>query len=462
MKLSELLKDIIQTDLDVEISGLCLHASQVQPGDVFIALQGQNVHGIDYLDQAINNGAVAVLVDSQTIEASIPSISIDQLGQHLSTLAKRYYANAAQVEVIGITGTNGKTSTAYFITQLLTNLGVNCATIGTLGIEKSSLTSIHTTPDLITLYRALDGYHQQGITHAVLEVSSHALDQDRIQGLNVVYAVFTNLTQDHLDYHKDLESYQGAKAKLFTRDSVKHVILNQADNYAQTLSDLAAGKAQHNYHTDEFELAQANEHGFLMQWAGWVFELPLLGEFNLANVLASVKTAQAMGFELSSIVPQLTQLMPPPGRMQQISNQSIWVDYAHTPDAIKQAILTLKAHFPNRHIRLIFGCGGERDQDKRAQMGKIATTLADSVILTNDNPRSEDPEAIIADIQKGIAEEVQAEVILDRQLAIENTVRTLKEDECLLIAGKGHETTQVFADHVLEFSDIEIAKHAAH
>jgi UDP-N-acetylmuramoyl-L-alanyl-D-glutamate--2,6-diaminopimelate ligase len=453
MKITQLLADTIDTKFDLDVSGLCLNSQQVQPGDVFIALQGEKNHGMDYINQAIDKGCVAVLIDSKDVECNVPTIRIDNLSSHLNTLAHNFYPQATHVEVIGVTGTNGKTSVAYFISQLLNKLGTNCGLIGTLGISNNPQQSNNTTPDIITLYRALDEYAQNNINTVVLEVSSHGLAQNRINGLNIRQAVFTNFSQDHLDYHQTLTQYKSEKLKLFQLDSLQSVILNADDDSASAFSTAASAAAQFNYSLNDFKDIKATEYGFIAQFNDYVFEVPFLGEFNLMNVLAAYNTLKARDFTDEQIIPLLHQLNPPPGRMQKNAQQLIWIDYAHTPDAIEKAIITLQNHYPEHKIRVIFGCGGDRDKSKRAKMGKITSKLADTIILTNDNPRSESPQAIIDDILSGIDDSYEVIVNENRQIAIENAVITLEEEECLLIAGKGHETTQILSHETLESND---------
>jgi len=460
MNLSKLLDGIIETDISISIDGLCLNANNIISGDVFIALQGETTHGANYAQQAIDNGCVVILVDGMDIECSVPSIRIDNLKSHLQTIAARMYAEAQKVEVIGVTGTNGKTSVAYFASQLLDKLGVKNGLVGTLGISNSDIKSNNTTPDIITLYKALDQYYKNNINTAVIEISSHALDQNRIQGLNIKYAVFTNLTQDHLDYHHTLENYKKTKLKLFELESVKSVVINQDDENSIDFINVANDKKQYIYSLEDFDNLSANQYGFLAKLDNFVFELPQLGKYNALNILAALNTVEAMGFDIEKIIPLLPRLIAPIGRMQKINKSKVWVDYAHTPDAIKNAIETIKLHNPDDKVIIIFGCGGDRDQDKRHKMGKVASTFADMVVLTNDNPRSEDPESIINDITSGIDDSINIDITLDRELAIENAIHTLKEDESLLIAGKGHETYQIFKDKTIEFSDIEIAQNA--
>ena len=460
MNISKLLTDIVHTQIDIKVQDLCLNAANVQAGDVFVALQGKSTHGIQYIDQAIDQGCVAVLVDSQDFECSVPTIRINNLRQYLPTLATICYPQATQVEVIGITGTNGKTSVGYFISQLLNKLGVKNGLIGTLGISNSHITSHNTTPDILTLYKTLNQYHLDGINTAILEVSSHGLDQNRIAGINFKQAIFTNLTQDHLDYHHTLDEYQQAKLKLFELDSLNCVIVNQDDVRHLDFLKVAKSKTQITYSINDFEKIEATEQGFLCQLDDYVFEIPFLGEFNLSNVLAALNSVEQLGFKRSDIIPLLHHLLPPTGRMHKIKGALAWVDYAHTPDAITNAINTLQTHYPDFKVRIVFGCGGNRDQDKRAKMGKIASKLANTIVLTNDNPRGEDPQAIIDDILSGIDDSFELDITLDRKLAIETAIITLGENECLLIAGKGHESTQQFKDETLILNDIEIAQNA--
>ena len=464
MNISELLSGITPTEINIEVEGLCLNTENAHAGDLFVALRGDNSHGMKYIDSAVNKGCVAVLVDSEDIECAIPSIRIDNLAKYMEQLVSTFYSNAKKVKIIGITGTNGKTSVGYFISQLLSELGVKNGFIGTLGISSSDDIDIHssnTTPDITTLYRTLEKYYLEEIHTAVVEVSSHSLAQNRVSGLNFIQAIFTNLTQDHLDYHKTIEQYRNAKAGLFNLDSLESVIINKDDDNYPFFLEKSKGKKITTFSINDFQSAESNSQGFLCRLDNFVFEISLLGGFNLSNILASLNSVEQLGYERDKIIPLLPKLLPPTGRLQQINKLLVWVDYAHTPDAIYNAITTLKEHFPNHKVRIVFGCGGNRDKTKRAKMGKIASKHADTIILTNDNPRNEDPSAIIDDIKSGIDDSIDLDIILDRKLAIETAVTTLMDDECLLIAGKGHESTQQFRDRIIEINDIDIAKNAA-
>lgn len=456
MNIKHLLQNIAPTEFDFSVAGLCLNSQQVQDGDIFIALQGAKGHGSAHIDQAIDRGCVCVLVDSEDIECNVPTLRIDNLSVHLPALASIFYTDAQKVNIIGVTGTNGKTSVACFISQLLTMLGTQNGLIGTLGISHSEQNFTNTTPDILTLYRTIDGYAKDGINTAVLEVSSHGIDQNRMAGLNITHAVFTNLTQDHLDYHPNLAEYKQVKTRLFSLDSVKSVILNQDDDNYPDFFNASKGKKISHYALTDFTDIKTTKQGFLTTLNTFVFEVPFLGKFNLSNILSAFSTLKTLGFNDTQIIPLLHKLTPPSGRMQKNPEKLIWIDYAHTPDALKNAILTLKSHYPEHTIRVIFGCGGNRDQDKRSKMGKIASKLADTLILTNDNPRTEAPRTIINDILNGIDDSYAVNITEDRQLAIENAVITLGEEECLLIAGKGHETTQTFKHKTFKSNDNDI------
>ena len=460
MDIKTLLIGIQDTEISLDISGLSLNTNSLKEGDVFVALQGENSHGCDYAERAIEQGCVVILAEGRDIECAVPCIRINNLSLYLATLAQRFYQQAQSVKLIGVTGTNGKTSVSLFISQLLESLNVKTGVIGTLGISDSEEKTANTTPDIFSLYRTLNRYHQKGVEVTVIEVSSHALVQNRVAGLAFEQAIFTNLTQDHLDYHKTMEGYREAKGKLFSDEETQSVIVNQDDDNHKYFLSLAGNKKQSFFSTNDFSYCNIIAQGFLCRLDQFVFELPLLGRFNLSNALAARASLRALGYSDDDIMPRLTRITPPPGRMQKIGDHPIWIDYAHTPDALANAMNTLREHFPEFKLRVLFGCGGNRDIGKRAKMGKIASELADSIILTNDNPRDDDAQKIIDDIQGGLKEGFEAEVILDRELAIQTAITTLGEDECLLIAGKGHETTQTIGAQILPFSDIQVAQNA--
>ncbi|MDB9865604.1 UDP-N-acetylmuramoyl-L-alanyl-D-glutamate--2,6-diaminopimelate ligase [Candidatus Thioglobus sp.] len=457
MDIKILLSNIAETTEAFDVSGLSLNTKTLTKGDLFIALQGEKNHGAEYINSAIENGCIGVLIEGRDVDCGVPTIRIDNLTLHLPRLAQNFYTKAKDVDLIAVTGTNGKTSVSHYISQLLDFLEVNNGVIGTLGISKVEKKSINTTPDILSIYSSLEEYSNQGIELAIIEASSHALIQDRLKGLSFIQGIFTNLTQDHLDYHETMNNYKEAKGKLFTNGFSKKAIISRDDENHQYFLDTASDKDPLTFGIDDLEFFKTSENGFICQLNNYVFELPLIGEFNLSNALAAFNSVKCLGYSDDQIIPFLAKLSPPPGRMQQLENSHIWIDYAHTPDALDNALASLRTHYPEFKIRVLFGCGGDRDKTKRQLMGKIASENADSIILTNDNPRSESPEKIIEDILGGIKVENDVQVILDRKHAIEMAVKTLGEDEVLLIAGKGHETTQTIGDQIFQFSDFEVA-----
>ena len=460
MDIKLILKNIVKTDLTLSVSGLSLNTKTLKKGDVFVALQGEKTHGIEFIENAIEKGCVAVLIDGKDFNCNVPTIRIDNLRTYLSMLAQNFYTKVSNVDLIAVTGTNGKTSVSHYISQLLDFLETDNGVIGTLGMSKTDNKSINTTPDIFSIYSTLEEYSSNKVNIAVIEASSHALMQGRLEGLSCSQGIFTNLTQDHLDYHETMDNYREAKGKLFKNNFSKRAIINRDDENYQYFLDTASDKEPITFGIDDLEFFKNSENGFICQLNDYVFELPLVGIFNLSNAIAAYNSVKCLSFSDDQIIPCLAKLSPPPGRMQQLANSNIWIDYAHTPDALDNALSTLRMHYPEFNIRVIFGCGGDRDKGKRQMMGKIASERADSIILTNDNPRSEDPQAIIDDILAGTKVENDVQIILDRGDAIRSAIQSLGEEEALLIAGKGHETTQVISSKTLPFSDIEVALNA--
>ena len=460
MGIKTLLANIQNTSFSFDVNGLSLNSQTVQKGDLFVALQGNQEHGYDYIEDAISNGCVAVLVDGKDVECSVPSIRVDNLKSYLVKLAKNLYPKANNIKLIAVTGTNGKTSVCHFISQLATSLNIKNGVIGTLGLTNIDKKTINTTPDIFTIYSALQNYINQGMKLVVIEASSHALVQGRLEGLTFIQGIFTNLTQDHLDFHKNMKSYKEAKGKLFNKNSIEKAIINLDDDNHSYFLDVSSEIPTETFCNNDFSYFKSNEYGFICKLNNFVFELPLIGNFNLSNALAAYKSIRSLGYEDDNVIPKLTELSPPPGRMQKIPRKNIWIDYAHTPDALLNVLKTLKVHYPDYRIRLVFGCGGDRDMTKRQMMGKIASANANSIVITNDNPRSEKPEKICDDILAGIKVENDVQVILDRKKAITSAVQTLGEDEVLLIAGKGHEEIQIIGSERLPFSDYEVALNA--
>jgi UDP-N-acetylmuramoyl-L-alanyl-D-glutamate--2,6-diaminopimelate ligase len=455
MKLGKLLQKIAKTKLEIEVKNLCLFSGSVQKGDVFCDLSNNKT----YRDEAIDLGASVVLATQKIADCEVPHLVISDLVDKLETLATRCYPEVREAKIIAVTGTNGKTSVSLFLTKLLQQLGHKAGYIGTEGVVgiEFEIKIKNTTPDIFTLYQMIQKFVNQDIKTIVLEASSHGLAQNRLAGLNIESAIFTNLTQDHLDYHKTEKAYKKAKQSLFELKSLQSVIINTDDEFGKTLFDLVKVK-KHGFNFEEFNEVRPTQFGFVCQIEDHLFELPLLAQYNLMNVLAVVKQLQLLGFSLQQIVPLLAKINPVEGRMQQVEQTNIWIDFAHTPDALLHSLEALQTHFPNTKIRVVFGCGGNRDKDKRAKMGKIAYKNADVIILTNDNPRDENPAQIIADIELGFKDIERVQIIPNREEAIATAISNLTEDECVLIAGKGSETIQIIGDKWLKFSDIEVVK----
>lgn len=460
MNTKELLANIENSNISVSIKGIALNASQIKQDYAFIALQGKKTHGADYIEKAIDNGCSVVIAENKNLECGVPCIKVNNLSKHLATIANRFYTKAKLVKLIGVTGTNGKTSVSFFISQILEKLQVKTGIIGTLGIKDYQDIVLNTTPDIFSIYKALDRYYKDKVEIVIIEVSSHALDQERLDGLFFQQAIFTNLTQDHLDYHKNIDNYKKAKAKLFVRDKTNFAIINKDDKHFDYFANVDKELDKDFFSIEQLKYYHPRNQGFLCMLDDFIFEVPLLGEFNLSNVMASIHSLIKLGYTKAQILPHISNIKAPSGRMEKITNHKIWIDYAHTPDALHCAIKSLALHYKNDKIKIVFGCGGDRDNSKRAKMGEIASNFANEIIITNDNPRNEDPAKIISDIKYGITDDSNITIITDRKLAIETAIKSLQEDECLLISGKGHESMQIIANKVFEFQDLQVVKNA--
>lgn len=473
---------------------LCLDSRQVSKGDIFIALAGTQTDGRQFIARAVEAGAIAVLVEADKswqgvnwIE-NVPVIAVDRLPQQISALAGRFYNEpSSELRLLGITGTNGKTTCSLLLGQLLARLLGTSAVVGTLGygiVDAKSLTPIAqqisllhstglTTPDPISLQRILRELRNTGAQSAAIEVSSHSLQQKRVAGLHFDTAIFTNLTQDHLDYHGDLISYGKAKAELLFMPGLKHAIFNWDDVWSKTLADKTpAGVTRIRYSVNEVadvyvQNVQLSNRGararLITPWGEGDLESPLIGLFNLSNVLAVISGLCVQGVGLAQVLEQVPHLVAAPGRMQPIvvdenaQEIQVLVDYAHTPDALENTLKAITQHKTGR-IWTVFGCGGDRDKSKRPLMGRIAEKFSDYVIVTNDNPRSEDPASIAADIVRGLNNPNGCLVIADRAQAIDFAIQQAKADDLVLVAGKGHEDYQIFANQTVPFSDSQQAR----
>jgi UDP-N-acetylmuramoyl-L-alanyl-D-glutamate--2,6-diaminopimelate ligase len=457
-----------------EVRGMALDSRQVQAGDVFVALRGASSHGLEHASQAAQRGAVAVLSDERPLNAiSLPQLTVPGLARSVGRLASVAYGDPSQrLDVLGVTGTNGKTSTVQFLDQSLTALGHRVATQGTLGSGFAGALehAERTTPDAAVTQRWLAAMASAGADLVAMEVSSHALVQGRVDGVRFRLALYTNLSRDHLDYHRDMDDYFAAKARLFNWPALGAAIVNLDDAYGRQLQQrLPAGLRCIGYAIDRpaelrAESVQANEQGlrFELVHAGAraSVALPLLGRFNLSNALGVAGALLALGHDLPRVATALAALRPVRGRMERVARAqgaAVVVDYAHTPDALTQALASLRPHVRGR-LWLVFGCGGERDPGKRPLMAAAAELGADRIIVSDDNPRGEDGDAIVAQIMAGFSAEAQVEVERDRAKAIGIALTQAGADDLVLIAGKGHENFQHIGAERRPFDDAEVAR----
>lgn len=495
MTLKELLNDWVSTinissSNDSSILGLSLDSRDIIQGYVFIALAGSKQHGMAYIDQAISNGACAIIYDPAGIESTlveqnssqIPMIALDELAVKLGHIAARFYGKPSELmTVIGVTGTNGKTSCSQFLSQMLDDCGI----VGTLGwgnwnnLQKT----LNTTPDALEMQRILAELLKTNKKVVAMEVSSHGLDQGRINGVAIKGAIYTNISRDHLDYHGTMEAYLQAKLLLLNSPSLAFVVVNLDDQYSdriitaipenvaiwgfsvkgKTRSDCTCIKAENIVNTDdgiEFDLhCQDNKHKI---------KAPLYGDFNVENVVTVFTAMLAMGITESEAIKRLGFIRSITGRMERLGGKGtplVFVDYAHTPDALDKVLFSAKKHC-TQALWVVFGCGGDRDKGKRSQMGRIATQWADHVIITDDNPRYENALDIVNDILKGCKDignstiSRNVEVIQDRTLAIQSVLTRASAKDCIVVAGKGHEHYQEINGVRLNFSDSQVINDA--
>jgi UDP-N-acetylmuramoyl-L-alanyl-D-glutamate--2,6-diaminopimelate ligase len=482
-RLDHLLQGIAETTAagPIVVSGLALDSRHVRAGEAFFALRGTRGHGIEFVAGAVQRGASVVLAEAPSHvmdDPGVPVLWIDSLHTFVGEIASRFYGRPSEsMRVIGVTGTNGKTSTVQLLAQALEKLGHRAATIGTLGAGLHGQLSEgeRTTPDAIAVQRLMAEFHHAGATHVAMEVSSHALEQGRVAATAFEVAAFTNLTRDHLDYHGSMQAYGAAKAKLFAWLDLEAAVINTDDAFGRELVGMLATDV-HALRLSSTGDAQAEiaASDIVTSAEGVVFELRtpwgaqqirsrLLGRFNVANLLTVIGCLGALGESFERIVSAVEALEPVNGRMNRIGGVQglplVVVDYAHTPDALEQALTALRAHCAARLI-CVFGCGGERDAGKRPQMGRIAERLADVAIVTDDNPRGEDGDQIVSQILAGMAQPKAATVTRDREAAIRAALNIATPGDVVLIAGKGHETYQEGAGGKRAFDDMAVARNA--
>lgn len=459
--------------LDTDIRGVRYDSRQVGPGDCFVALRGEKADGHRFIGKAIELGASAIVAEEAPKDDSVPWIRVENARLALGAIANELAGHPSEnLTVVGITGTNGKTTTAFLTQHLFNSAQRPCGLLGTVRYDTGarSFDAARTTPESSDLHELLAEMVENGCRAAVMEVSSHGLEQHRVEGVEFDVGVFTNLTQDHLDFHGSFENYFLAKRKLFQQllGSKPAMVVNGDDRWGQRLlrEDFGASAVSFGRGSDcDFRASDIK-----IKFAGASFKLsakgreilvrlPLIGEFNIYNALAALAAANAAGLNLREAIGHMANAPQVPGRMESVAGDAayhVFVDYAHTPDALEKACSTLRELNPRRLIT-VFGCGGDRDREKRAPMAQAASKYSDAVVLTSDNPRNEDPQRILADAEAGISG-VPHKVIEDRAAAIAEAIETARPHDVILIAGKGHETYQQFAGRTIDFDDRKVAR----
>ena len=478
MTLADLLQGIVDAPA-IPMHGISSDSRDVGEGDVFLAVQGETSHGLDFVAEAAESGVAAIVWDASTGTTpeytGVPVIAVPDLASRLGEIADRFYGEpSAALGVVGVTGTNGKTTVAWMIAQASALLGERCGYLGTLGFGVDELQGGEgmTTPAAVELHGRLAEFVERGASRAAIEVSSHALAQGRVDGVRFDTAMFTNLTRDHLDYHTDMSDYFECKARLFLDCSPVHRIVNLDSEYGERLAarcgqqvitvstnfDRVANGRPYVFVRSVVANARGFDVSFASSWGDGRFGLQVPGDFNVANAALVLALLLNSGTDLGRACDVLSQLSAPPGRMQRVAGKGLaaYVDYAHTPHALEVALRALRPHCRGK-LWCVFGCGGDRDAGKRPQMGRAVDRFADHAVLTSDNPRSEDPQAIIRDIVAGLLRPERATIIEDRAAAIGWTLQQAADNDVVLIAGKGHEGYQEIGAERRPFSDYAVA-----
>jgi UDP-N-acetylmuramoyl-L-alanyl-D-glutamate--2,6-diaminopimelate ligase len=486
--LSLLLEDylVVEPSQDVLVTGLTLDSREVRAGSLFLACSGNSQHGMNFFDKAVQAGAAAIVyeptrewdqprVDALSAGLSIPVIPLSGLSIQVSRIAGHFYNHPSEnLYLVGVTGTNGKTSCTQYLAQAFSP-DLHCAVIGTLGsgFHGEMEVGTHTTPDPVALQSRLAVLKVQGAEAVAMEVSSHALDQGRAEDLKFDVALLTNLSRDHLDYHGSMAQYAASKARLFSMPGLKAAVLNLDDPFGRQMLEQLPGTVEPVCYGLEShvqgasanwlvaESVQADSKGLHLRirssWGEGEINSSLLGRFNASNLLGVLGVLLYQGVPFTAALQRLSVLQTAPGRMEPFGGEAlplVVVDFAHTPDALEHALSALRGHAGGELV-CVFGCGGDRDQGKRPQMGAIAARLADRVVVTDDNPRSEDGDAIVAQILAGMSDTSRVRVERNRAHAIESAVASSVAGDVILVAGKGHETYQQVGDLRLPFSDRE-------
>ncbi len=480
--LARLLTGVVEVPRDVEVTDITLDSRTASRGGLFVAVRGLKSHGLEYLDRALAAGVSAVAwepapgVVAPVVPASVVTLAVPDLGRQLGRIADRFFeAPSAQLRIAGVTGTNGKTTSCWILAQALDALGLRAGYSGTLGYGPVTALkpSTHTTPDCISVHRQLSDLHAMGLRYLGMEVSSHALAQDRVDAVRFDTAVFTNLTRDHLDFHRTMDAYALAKAQLFAFPTLEHRVINMGDAMgrriaqslpsAQLVTAFWCGVGEYREACDSYVQARSVRAGsagleieFDSSWGSGVLRSRLIGEFNTENLIAMLAVLLLWETPLPEAVRALEAATAPPGRMETFRGGAgrpvAVVDYAHSPDSLGKALRAARRHCRGR-VWCVFGCGGDRDPGKRPMMGAIAAQLADEIVLTDDNPRTEDPARIVEQIASGIGTEVPVRIIPERARAIATALGEAGAADIVLIAGKGHEEQQIYGTVARPFSD---------
>lgn len=459
-------------DFDGEITGITCDSRRVVRGNLFIAVPGTRTDGHGFINEAISRGAAAVVTEKTVhLPKNVPHILVPSSANAVAMLASGFYGEPSKkLSIVGITGTNGKTTTSYLLRSILRASGKKVGLIGSISYQVGDklAVSTHTTPDAIELHRLFREMVDAGVTHVVMEVSSHALTQHRTHGIEFRGAIFTNLTMDHLDYHLNLSNYREAKAKLFRAlPPGAFAVLNRDDNAGMYFSLQTKAKT---FWCSLYDKSEVRAKLIDMRLSGMEIRLSsgreevvigtkLVGDHNIRNILSASTAALALGVSLADVKDGVESMTLVPGRLERVGagdGYAVFVDYAHTPDALESVLIALRPLVENR-LLLVFGCGGDRDKGKRPLMGLVGERFSDYMWVTSDNPRTEHPASIAKDIEKGITGEAYR-VELDRRRAIETAIHEAGKGDVVLIAGKGHEATQVFSDRVVPFDDREVVR----
>jgi UDP-N-acetylmuramoyl-L-alanyl-D-glutamate--2,6-diaminopimelate ligase len=462
----------------VDVRSIEIDSRRVKPGALFVALPGHHVDGERFVDEAVERGAVAIISQHPVkTRATIAQVLVEDARRALAEVSCAFYDHpSSRMEVVGVTGTNGKTTTSFMLRDLLRAAGRHPGLIGTVAYEMGArrIPASRTTPEAPDIQFMLDQMLQAGCDSAVLEVSSHALDQKRVWGVDFNVGVFTNLTRDHLDYHESFEKYFAAKALLFRglgqMQKSASAVINLDDPWGQRLASIGGSWSEcvtfgmHPAATVRASDVEVGLEGSSFRvdspWGAAAVRLRVLGRFNVSNALAAFSAGGALGLSPETMASALAGFESAPGRLEEIGSGRpfrVFVDYAHTDDALRNVLTTLRELTASR-LTVVFGCGGDRDRSKRPLMGAVAAELADRVYLTSDNPRSEDPGAILENIRSGMPGSAAVEVIVDREAAIARALTQAGKGDTVLIAGKGHENYQEFAHTVIPFDDREVTR----